>query len=100
MVYITSEVLQERLRAGFVEQRQRLVARPRRLQLQLLLPAERGNFSPIALQMPLRGLECFLRFVQILADVLVPRAVLVEMQHPEAPPEVRARASAPPHGLR
>src|ERR1035441_1154689 len=68
MVYITLEVLQGRLRAGFVEQRQRLVAR-RRLQLQLLLTAERGNFSPITLQVPLRRLECFLRFVQILADV-------------------------------
>jgi predicted nucleic acid-binding protein len=37
---------------------------------------------------------------EIYGRVLVPRAVLIEMQHPEAPPEVRAWASAPPHGLR
>jgi predicted nucleic acid-binding protein len=36
---------------------------------------------------------------EIYGRVLVPRAVLVEMQHPEAPPEVRAWASAPPAWL-
>ncbi len=35
----------------------------------------------------------------IFGRVLVPRAVLVEMQHPEAPPEVSAWASAPPAWL-
>ncbi len=33
---------------------------------------------------------------EIYGRVLVPRAVLMEMQHPEAPPEVRAWASAHP----
>ena len=33
---------------------------------------------------------------KIYGRVLVPRAVLIEMQHPEAPSEVRAWASAPP----
>jgi predicted nucleic acid-binding protein len=32
----------------------------------------------------------------IFGRVLVPRAVLMEMQHPEAPPEVSAWAAAPP----
>lgn len=36
---------------------------------------------------------------EIYGRVLVPRAVLIEMQHPEAPPEVRAWASAPPAWL-
>jgi len=35
----------------------------------------------------------------IYGRVLVPRAVLIEMQHPEAPPEVSAWASAPPAWL-
>jgi predicted nucleic acid-binding protein len=35
----------------------------------------------------------------IFGRVLVPRAVLVEMQHPEAPPEVSDWASAPPAWL-
>jgi predicted nucleic acid-binding protein len=35
----------------------------------------------------------------IFGRVLVPRAVLVEMQHPDAPPEVSAFASAPPAWL-
>jgi predicted nucleic acid-binding protein len=33
---------------------------------------------------------------KIYGHVLVPHAVLIEMQHPEAPTEVRAWASAPP----
>lgn len=33
---------------------------------------------------------------KIYGRVLVPRAVLIEMRHPEAPSEVRAWASAPP----
>lgn len=36
---------------------------------------------------------------EIYGRVLVPRAVLTEMQHPDAPPEVRAWASAPPAWL-
>jgi predicted nucleic acid-binding protein len=36
---------------------------------------------------------------EIYGRVLVPRAVLMEMQHPEAPPEVSAWASAPPAWL-
>lgn len=36
---------------------------------------------------------------EIYGRVLVPRAVLTEMQHPEAPAEVRAWASAPPTWL-
>lgn len=36
---------------------------------------------------------------EIYGRVLVPRAVLIEMQHPEAPSEVRAWASAPPAWL-
>ena len=36
---------------------------------------------------------------EIYGRVLVPRAVLIEMQHSEAPPEVRAWASAPPSWL-
>ena len=35
----------------------------------------------------------------IYGRVLVPRAVLIEMQHPEAPPEVSAWAAAPPAWL-
>lgn len=37
---------------------------------------------------------------EIYGRVMVPHAVLVEMQHAEAPSEVRAWASAPPHGLK
>jgi predicted nucleic acid-binding protein len=37
--------------------------------------------------------------LEIYGRVLVPGAVLVEMQHPEAPPEVRAWASAAPAWL-
>jgi predicted nucleic acid-binding protein len=33
---------------------------------------------------------------EIYGRVLVPNAVIVEMQHPEAPPDVRVWASAPP----
>jgi predicted nucleic acid-binding protein len=36
---------------------------------------------------------------KIYGRVLVPRAVLIEMQHPEAPAEVRVWASAPPPWL-
>jgi predicted nucleic acid-binding protein len=36
---------------------------------------------------------------EIYGRVLVPHAVLIEMQHPEAPSEVRAWASAPPAWL-
>jgi predicted nucleic acid-binding protein len=36
----------------------------------------------------------------IYGRVLVPRAVLTELKHPEAPAEVRAWASAPLRGLR
>jgi predicted nucleic acid-binding protein len=36
---------------------------------------------------------------KIYGRVLVPRAVLLEMQHPEAPPEVRSWAFAPPAWL-
>lgn len=36
---------------------------------------------------------------EIYGRVLVPHAVLMEMQHPDAPPEVRAWASAPPDWL-
>jgi predicted nucleic acid-binding protein len=36
---------------------------------------------------------------EIYGRVLVPHAVLIEMQHPEAPSEVRAWASAPPQWL-
>jgi predicted nucleic acid-binding protein len=36
---------------------------------------------------------------EIHGRVLVPRAVLLEMQHPEDPPEVSAWASAPPAWL-
>lgn len=36
---------------------------------------------------------------EIYGRVLVPHAVLTEMQHPDAPPEVRAWASAPPAWL-
>jgi predicted nucleic acid-binding protein len=36
---------------------------------------------------------------EIYGRVLVPRAVLIEMQHPEAPPEVSAWASAAPAWL-
>lgn len=36
---------------------------------------------------------------EIYSRVLVPHAVLTEMQHPDAPPEVRAWASAPPAWL-
>ncbi len=36
---------------------------------------------------------------KIYGRVLVPRAVLIEMQHPEAPTEVRVWASAPPPWL-
>jgi predicted nucleic acid-binding protein len=36
---------------------------------------------------------------EIYGRVLVPHAVLMEMQHPDAPPEVRAWASAPPAWL-
>ena len=36
---------------------------------------------------------------EIYGRVLVPRAVLMEMQHPEAPPEVSAWASEPPAWL-
>jgi predicted nucleic acid-binding protein len=36
---------------------------------------------------------------EIYGRVLVPCAVLTELQHPEAPPEVRAWASAPPAWL-
>jgi predicted nucleic acid-binding protein len=36
---------------------------------------------------------------KIYGRVLVPHAVLIEMQHPEAPTEVRAWASAPPPWL-
>lgn len=36
---------------------------------------------------------------EIYGRVVVPRAVLIEMQHPEAPPEVSAWASAPPAWL-
>ncbi len=61
--------LRRRLRAGFIDERHGLVIRRRRFQLQLLLPAERGHFPAITFQVPLRGLECFLRFVQILADI-------------------------------
>ncbi len=36
---------------------------------------------------------------EIYGRVLVPRAVLMELQHPEAPPEVSAWATAPPAWL-
>ena len=36
---------------------------------------------------------------EIYGRVVVPYAVLIEMQHPEAPEEVRAWASAPPAWL-
>jgi predicted nucleic acid-binding protein len=36
---------------------------------------------------------------EIYGRVLVPRAVLIEMKHPEAPPDVRAWASMPPSWL-
>jgi predicted nucleic acid-binding protein len=36
---------------------------------------------------------------EIYGRVLVPHAVLTEMQHPDAPPEVRAWASSPPTWL-
>jgi len=36
---------------------------------------------------------------EVYGRVLVPRAVLIEMQHPESPPDVRAWASAPPAWL-
>src|SRR6266404_2767578 len=58
------------LGARLVNQRQRLLfRRRRRFQLQLLLPAERGHFSTVGLKVTLRGLESFLCFVQILANV-------------------------------
>src|SRR2546425_4450716 len=58
------------LRASLIDQRQRLLfRRRRRFQLQLLLPAESGHFSAVGLKVALRGLESFLCFVQILANV-------------------------------